>query len=377
MAFSDQLLNLAVATIETLTMKHFSPRSTSAVVTAGAIAALGATVLGLSANAREDVPARPAGQAILVLDASGSMWAQMDGPDGRKTTRIETARDTVSGLLEQLSPDIELGLIAYGHRRKGDCKDIQTLIAPGPLDKAAFRSTVNKLSPKGMTPLTDAVKQAAEALRYTEQKATVILVTDGLETCAPDPCAAAAALEEAGIDFTAHVIGFGLSKAESEKVACIAENTGGKYLEAADGVGLAGALKEVVLEKVVQEPAEPIEEPPASEEGPWYPGEEYMQNVQLQTTGETTDAKFVGDPEQVDFAADGTAAQCRAACDADSKCVSWLYEPPGSYFVAEARCRLYGITTEHDYALTGEGGGWASGIKKDVRVLSRPYPEKP
>lgn len=353
-------------------MKPFSFRKHPAGMTAGAITVLAAATIGLSANAREEAAPQPSGQAMLVLDASGSMWAQMDGPDGRKTTRIETARETVSGLLDQLSPDIELGLIAYGHRRKGDCKDIQTLLEPGPLDKDAFRSTVNKLNPKGMTPLTDAVKQAAEVLGYTEQKATVILVTDGLETCAPDPCAAAAALEEAGIDFTAHVIGFGLSKAESEKIACIAENTGGKYLEAADGAGLAEAL-----EKVVLEPSEPVEEMPPPTAGPWYPGEEIMRNIQIQATGGTTDAEPARAPELTDFPAGGDAAQCRAACDAEAACVSWLYEPPGSYFVEEARCRLYGPTTEHDYAVMNEGEGWASGVKPGVSVLVRPYPESP
>lgn len=353
-------------------MRPFTPRYLPSAVTAGALAVLAVAAVSLSANAREEAAPQPAGQAMLVLDASGSMWAQMDGADGRKTTRIETARETVSGLLDQLSPDTELGLIAYGHRRKGDCKDIQTLLEPGPLDKDAFRSTVNKLNPKGMTPLTDAVKQAAEVLGYTEQKATVILVTDGLETCAPDPCAAAAALEEAGIDFTAHVIGFGLSKAESEKVACIAENTGGKYLEAADGAGLAEAL-----EKVVLEPAEPVEEMPPPTAGPWYPGEEMMRNIQLQATGGTTDAEPAKDPELTSFPGNGDAAQCRAACDADSSCVSWLYEPPGSYFVEEARCRLYGPTTEHDYAVMNEGEGWVSGVKPGVSVLVRPYPETP
>ena len=47
----------------------------------------------------------------------------------------------------------------------------------------------------GKTPLTAAVKQAAEALKYTEDKATVILITDGLETCEADPCALGKELE--------------------------------------------------------------------------------------------------------------------------------------------------------------------------------------
>ena len=56
--------------------------------------------------------------------------------------------------------------------------------------------------------MTDAVVAAADSLRYTENAATVILVSDGIETCNPDPCAAAQILAETGVDFTAHVIGF-------------------------------------------------------------------------------------------------------------------------------------------------------------------------
>ena len=94
--------------------------------------------------------------------------------------------------------------------------------------------------------LTDAVRQAAEALQSTEDKATVILVTDGLETCEADPCALAAKLETSGVDFTAHVVGFGLTAEEGAQVACLAEATGGRYLQASDAGALAEALRETV-----------------------------------------------------------------------------------------------------------------------------------
>ena len=115
------------------------------------------------------------------------------------------------------------------------------------------------LSPKGKTPLTEAVRQAAAALKYTEDKATVILITDGLETCNADPCAVARELEASGVDFTAHVVGFGLSPEEGRQVACIAEETGGQYFQASDAEGLSEALTETVAE--VAEPAPPPEPP--------------------------------------------------------------------------------------------------------------------
>ncbi|WP_417275716.1 vWA domain-containing protein [Celeribacter halophilus] len=123
-------------------------------------------------------PAQEAPRAILVLDGSGSMWGQIDGK-----AKITIAQEVVGELLDSLPETQALGLTVYGHRRKGDCSDIETLVAPAAGTHDAIIAAVNGIKPKGKTPMTDAVRQAAEALRYTEEKATVILVSDGIETC--------------------------------------------------------------------------------------------------------------------------------------------------------------------------------------------------
>ncbi len=183
----------------------------------------------------------PKARAILVLDASGSMWGQIDGQN-----KIVIARDVVGELIGSWDPEIHLGLTAYGHRRKGDCADIEDLVTVGPIDGDALTSVVNGINPKGKTPLSAAVQQAAERLKYTEEAATVILVTDGLETCNADPCAVASILEQSGVDFTAHVVGFDLSEEESKQVQCVAENTGGQYFSAGNASELRDALGSVV-----------------------------------------------------------------------------------------------------------------------------------
>src|SRR5690606_17536889 len=79
-----------------------------------------------------------------------------------------------------------IGLVAYGHRSEGDCRDIETLINPGPLDRARFIDRVNSIRPKGKTPISAAVRHAAEALSYRDNPATVVLISDGVETCNAD-----------------------------------------------------------------------------------------------------------------------------------------------------------------------------------------------
>ena len=189
---------------------------------------------------------------MLVLDASGSMWGQIAGK-----TKVEIARETVADVLGTWKAGNAIGLIAYGHRRKGDCSDIETLIEPGPLDRAAFLSTVNHLNAKGMTPLSAAVKHAAGALESSEKKATVILVSDGEETCNLDPCAMGAELEKNGVDFTAHVIGFDVADVKHQaQLRCLAENTGGHYFNARNADELAAAI-EGAVNASTEPPAQP------------------------------------------------------------------------------------------------------------------------
>lgn len=208
---------------------------------AKAILAAGFAILGMSASA-QDAP-----RTILVLDGSGSMWGQIDG-----VAKITIAQDVVGSLLGTLPENQELGLTVYGHRRKGDCTDIETIVAPGSGTRDQIAGAVSGISPKGKTPMTAAITAAAEALRFTEEKATVILVSDGIETCEPDPCAAARALEQAGVDFTAHVIGFDVTEQEAlRQMQCLAEETGGTFRTASNAAELSDALL------VVAEPAPP------------------------------------------------------------------------------------------------------------------------
>lgn len=199
------------------------------------------------------VPAFAEGQrVILVLDASGSMWGQI-GPK----SKMDIAKEVVGRVVGKWKAEDELGLVAYGHRKKGACDDIETIIPPGPVDAGSFMSAVRSLSPKGKTPMTQAVRQAAEALKYTEKQATVILVSDGIETCDPDPCAVADELEKLGVGLTVHTVGFGLDdKGAVAQLKCLAEHTGGISVIAENADELESALK-----KTVELPPPPPPEP--------------------------------------------------------------------------------------------------------------------
>ncbi len=181
-------------------------------------------------------------RVILVLDASGSMRAKIDGK-----SKMDIAKQVVGNIIKTFRPEDVLGLVAYGHREKGSCTDIEVLREPGTLDAADYMKMVKGLSPKGKTPMTAAVKMAAESLQYTEQKATVILVSDGIETCDLDPCAVAEELEKLGVGLTVHTVGFGLDdKGAVAQLKCLAEKTGGTFSTANNADELQKALSKTV-----------------------------------------------------------------------------------------------------------------------------------
>lgn len=184
-----------------------------------------------------DAPAR--GNIVCILDGSGSMWGQLDNK-----TKIEIAQDTLAELIENLPDDVNAGLVAYGHRSEGDCNDVQTLVPLGPLNKAAMVKAVRAIKPKGKTPITESVRQTAEGLRGVEGETTILLVSDGKETCAGDPCALVRELKASGINFVMDVIGFDVTDAERQQLECMAEAGGGAYYSAKN----ADQFRQAVLE---------------------------------------------------------------------------------------------------------------------------------
>ncbi len=193
-------------------------------------------VLAQVASADNHPQSKASHDAILILDGSGSMWGQIDG-----VNKIVIAKDVVEGLVLSLPTEQRLGFVAYGHRNKGDCDDIETLADVG-APRAELINALREISPKGKTPLTASLMHAAETLNYKKNAANIILVSDGLETCDADPCELARVLEANGLDLTVHVVGFDVTEQERRGLVCIADETGGQFVAADSADELADAL---------------------------------------------------------------------------------------------------------------------------------------
>lgn len=212
---------------------------------------LAACLLGSAARADDRTFVRDERPVVLVLDASGSMAT----PLGRES-RLDAARRVVLDTLTLFSPQRPAGLVAYGHRRKDDCTDIETLQKIAPVDVPAIRKSLSTLRPTGMTPLSASLRHAAGMLGA--DGGVVMLVSDGLENCREDPCAVVDALKRANARLVFHVVGFGMADGEMKRLACIADKGGGRAIETRDATRLEQALKTLV------ETPPPPSSPPAA-----------------------------------------------------------------------------------------------------------------
>ncbi len=216
--------------------------------------ATGAVVCALTAS----MPARATDLApsVLIFDSSGSMAAAEKG--GR--TKLDVARSIVADTLKKWPSTSQVAVTAYGHRRKADCADIETILPMAPISAPAIGKRLARLKALGKTPISAALQQATTLL--PKEGGNIVLISDGIETCSADPCAVASTLRAANAKVVIHVVGFGIERPAVAQLKCIAEAGGGAFFDATNASELADALTRVA-EKAA-EPPPPPPPPPAA-----------------------------------------------------------------------------------------------------------------
>ena len=203
---------------------------------------------------------QPSREVLLIVDSSGSMKEKTS--DGIE--KMTAARQALQKVLPQLDGE-HVGLLLFGHRvagnRAGCCEDIELAIPISPLSSSKFTSTVNTIEPLGSTPLAQSLWVAKDVISKRKQdvQKSIIVLTDGNETCNGDPEAAAAALAALGINVKVHVVGFAVNAQQERQLKSIAASGNGKYTSAKDASDLIEKLPEFLLEKPAPLPEPTVE----------------------------------------------------------------------------------------------------------------------
>lgn len=184
------------------------------------------------------------GEKILfILDFSNSMNEFIDN-EPKSVLMVRT----VKNLLRTLPPQTEIGLRVYGHRGGFTAKDscrASKCVNPICHNNAGFiASSLDRLSPSGMTPITYSLKQA---IRYDfagfSGKKHIILLTDGGENCDESPCKFAMELIKTRRDVVIDVIALTIDNQDDlAQLECASLVTSGKFYTANTACELANSL---------------------------------------------------------------------------------------------------------------------------------------
>lgn len=180
----------------------------------------------------------------IILDGSGSMWGRFDANDERRG-KIDIVRELLKPIVSA-EPRARIGLQSFGHRRRGDCSDLEVLVPPAS-ERTGLLAAIDKLNPNGKGPLAESLRLAAQTIG-AERPAAIIVIHDGIDNCRQDACAAAADVAKTASGVPVHLIGLAIDPAEQPAVQCIANATGGKFYDARDPLALAAALQEAATE---------------------------------------------------------------------------------------------------------------------------------
>jgi hypothetical protein len=195
--------------------------------------------------------------AIIILDASRSMWTKIGGQ-----AKVPIARTAISEALGDYKKSVAFGFVAFGHR--DGCGESEVIAKAGELTSetpgklqfgAGFRPRVSK-------PIAGALVEAAKNGDPGATNLDILLVTDGSDSCKANVCATAKNLKQAAPNFRVHVIGLDVKDKQALKpLRCIAEATGGKFFTATSAAEFKQSLN-TVLDDVAKSAASP---PPVAE----------------------------------------------------------------------------------------------------------------
>ena len=174
---------------------------------------------------------RPKSDKLLfVIDFSNSMSERLN-----HETKVNQVKEVMTAILPQISPETKVGMRVYGHTCNlvaySACRSSELVVPLGFNNRDDIAYEMQKLRPKGMTPITYSLKQAVRKdLDGYEGIKHIILLTDGGENCDESPCDYSIELMKHRRDIKIDVIAFDVDDSDDlAQLKCTADVTGGIF----------------------------------------------------------------------------------------------------------------------------------------------------
>ena len=185
---------------------------------------------------------------LFVVDFSNSMSEYLE-----HQTKVNQVKELMSKILPQISEDTKVGLRVYGHTCNivalNACRSSELIVPLGFNNSKKIASELQRLRPRGMTPITYSLKQAVKKdLDSFGGIKHIILLTDGGENCDESPCNYAIELMKKRRDIKIDVVAFDvLDDDDLAQLKCTADVTGGLFNEAHTKAELFRTMEDMIL----------------------------------------------------------------------------------------------------------------------------------
>lgn len=156
----------------------------------------------------------------MIVDGSGSMSDSFPG----SSSRMRAAQDSIENMVTGLPAPVDVALIDFSN-----CDQVRLDKFFSQPERPSLIREVRGLKPDRGTPLARSIERAGNIVS-SGVESTIVVVTDGEDTCGRDPCAAARAVKARHPNVTINVIDLSDDSAGRATVQCIAAATGGKVL---------------------------------------------------------------------------------------------------------------------------------------------------
>ena len=186
------------------------------------------------------LPAQEVGTTYLqvIFDSSGSMEKETERTYSREL-KVRIACDEIRAFVSQLDrrPGLQVALRVFGMDRDKGCADSTLLRSFGPID-AELLAAIDTITPApfGKTPIALSLTESLadfESVNGKNGHRSILLITDGIETCEGDVDAAISRIAGSEIGLKVHIVGFDVLDWEDpaqKKLQEMATATGGEVL---------------------------------------------------------------------------------------------------------------------------------------------------
>lgn len=193
---------------------------------------------------------------MLILDASTSM-----GEAFGSQSKMEAAKEAVQNIITELPTDREFGLTVYGDQQANSCNSVNTLASLGRTDRNSVLAKLSDVKADGRTAIAKSIQEVARSIKGSSSETTIVLVSDGQETCGGNPCEVVKQLKSDGYNFTFHGVGVDTDAEADKQLSCLAREGGGVYrkVDPDDPSAIAEELERVALggQFRIKEPSDP------------------------------------------------------------------------------------------------------------------------